>query len=103
MDLRKNSNTSLHSSNLFTDRISFFGLCTASKLKKPVLLPYPGKEAPNLVDTLDRAILSHWAPQKHSTYSDTGLRDAVCFVTQTTDEVPAKEIVSVSYTPPSEP
>jgi hypothetical protein len=57
--------TSSYSSNWFTDKISFFGLCTASKFKKPVLLPYSGKEAPNLVDTFDRVILSHCAPQKH--------------------------------------
>ena len=47
--------TSLHSSNWFTDKISLFGLCTSSKLKKQVLLPYSDKEAPNLVDTLDES------------------------------------------------
>jgi len=29
------------------------------------LLLFLGKEAPNLVNLLDQAILSHWAPQKH--------------------------------------
>jgi len=28
------------------------------------LFTFSGKEAPNLVDLLDRAILSHWAPKK---------------------------------------
>jgi hypothetical protein len=31
-------------------------------LQKPSQYPSSGKEVPNLVDTLDRAILSHWAP-----------------------------------------
>jgi len=30
--------------------------------RKPTVLPLSGKEAPNLVDPLDRAILSHWLP-----------------------------------------
>jgi len=32
--------------------------------QKSALLPSSGKEAPNLVDPLDWAILSQWAPQK---------------------------------------
>jgi len=31
----------------------------------PALLLFLGKEAPNLVNPLDQAILSHWAPHKH--------------------------------------
>jgi len=31
---------------------------------KLALCPISGKEAPNLVNTLDQAILSHCAPQK---------------------------------------
>jgi len=31
---------------------------------KPALFPSSGREAPNLVDCLDRAILSHWEPSK---------------------------------------
>ena len=32
--------------------------------RKPGLFPLIGKEAPHLVDPLDQAILSYWAPQK---------------------------------------
>jgi len=32
--------------------------------QKPVLFPSLVKEAPNLVDPLDQAILSHWMPYK---------------------------------------
>jgi len=35
--------------------------------RKPALLPSSGKEAPNLVDSLDQAILSNWIPQKYFT------------------------------------
>ena len=32
-------------------------------IAKLALILFPGKEAPNLVDTLDWVILNHWAPQ----------------------------------------
>jgi len=35
--------------------------------RKPALLPLSNNEASNLVDPLDRAILSHRAPEKQST------------------------------------
>jgi hypothetical protein len=66
---------------------------------KPVLLPYSRKEAPNLVDTLDRAILSHWAPRKHSTCSDMRRLSRRRDCCNSGYEVPSKEIVSVSNTP----
>jgi len=32
---------------------------------KPAVFPFSGKEAPNMVNSLDRDILTHhWAPQK---------------------------------------
>jgi len=36
--------------------------------QKPALLPFSGKEALNLVDPLDQAILSHWTAWKCLTY-----------------------------------
>jgi len=33
-------------------------------LQKLALLPFSGKETPNLVDPLDQIILNKWAPQK---------------------------------------
>jgi hypothetical protein len=38
------------------------------------MFPSSGNEAPYLIDSLDRAILSQWPPQKHSTCSDMRLR-----------------------------
>jgi hypothetical protein len=31
-------------------------------ISKPALFPSSDKEAPNILDLLDQAILSHWAP-----------------------------------------
>jgi hypothetical protein len=54
-----------------TDKIVvfFFRLCPSSdfflqiaKFLKPALFPSLGKEAPNLMEPLERVILGHWAP-----------------------------------------
>jgi hypothetical protein len=54
-----------------TNTVHFFGRCPSPKIKnttfrKPALLPSSGKEAPKLVDSLDRAVRVHCAPHKYS-------------------------------------
>jgi len=50
--------------------LHFFAFSPSSKIKKkttfrkPALLPSSGEE-PNLMHLLDRAVLVHWAQQKH--------------------------------------
>ena len=49
-----------------TDTLSFLWTLSIvynleeTTFRKPTVLPSSGKEAPNLADPLDRAILSHW-------------------------------------------
>jgi len=43
----------------FVYRLTFYSSTT---FQKPTLILFSGKEAPNLVDPLGGAILSHWAP-----------------------------------------
>ena len=62
-----------------TDTNFFFCKCPLFKLKrmtfrKPVLLPLWSKEAPNLTETLNWAILRHWVPEEPSNVSDMRLR-----------------------------
>jgi hypothetical protein len=47
-----------------TDTILFFGTLSIILLFKEALFPFSDEEAPNLVDTLDQIILSHWVPHK---------------------------------------
>jgi hypothetical protein len=54
-----------------TGTIRFFGRCPSPKIKnttfrKPALLVSSGKEAPQLVDFVDRAVRIHCVPHKHS-------------------------------------
>ena len=62
--------------DFLTDTVFFFLLCHSYEILKNVmiqklaLLPSSGKEAPNLVDPLDRAIVSHWVQHQHSACSD---------------------------------
>ena len=56
------------------DSVQRLNFVQNSEFRKLAVLPSSGKEAPNLVDSLDRAILSHWVPQKHSICLDVRLR-----------------------------
>jgi len=60
--------------SLISDSVQCLNFMQNSAFRKPAVLPPSGKEAPNLVDPLDRAIFSHWIPQKHSAYLDVRLR-----------------------------
>ena len=40
------------------------------KFRKPGLFPPSGKETPNLVGSLDRAILNHWASEFETFFSE---------------------------------
>jgi hypothetical protein len=53
--------------SLFLGSVPIVQFFKNTTFRKPALLPSLDTEAPNLVDPLDRAILSHWAPQKQST------------------------------------
>jgi hypothetical protein len=64
-------NVNHSNTNRYTDTLSLFRFHLLPDLKKntfwkPAVLPSSGKEAPNLVDPLDQAILSQWASQKHT-------------------------------------
>jgi hypothetical protein len=67
-------NCSIHS--FLTDTVFFFGLWQSYEILKNAmvwklaLLPSSGKETLNLVDPLDRAIVSHWVQHQHSACSD---------------------------------
>jgi hypothetical protein len=63
-------NVNHSNTNSCTDATPFLDFVYCLILKntfwKPAVLPSSGKEAPNLVDPLDQAMLSHWASQEHT-------------------------------------
>jgi hypothetical protein len=56
------------------DSVQRLNFMQNSAFRKPAVRPSSGKEAPNLVDPLDRAVLSQLIPQKHSACLDVRLR-----------------------------
>jgi hypothetical protein len=62
--------------------LALFNICYICKtlhntlFRKPALLLSLGKEAPNLMNPLDQAILSHWAPHKHLACLEKSLKTA---------------------------